>query len=64
MLREWGFLIFHVLERRGSTSRMASCSVLNSVSVATKPTPVRRQTSIKSCFSVMFDKCSAEFQSR
>ncbi len=38
-LREWGFLIFHTLELRGSTSRMASCSVSNSVSVATKPTP-------------------------
>ena len=43
-LRECGFLIFHTRERRGSTSRMASCSVLNSVSVAQKPTPAAMYT--------------------
>lgn len=45
-LREWGFLIFHTLELRGSTSRMACCSVSNSVSVATKPTPAGTQANV------------------
>ena len=38
-LSERGFLIFQTRERAGSTQRMASRSVSNSVSVAAKPTP-------------------------